>query len=41
MLCGNPDLIRDMRVILESDGFNEGSNNNPAEFLIEKAFVER
>jgi ferredoxin--NADP+ reductase len=41
MLCGNPDLIRDMRVILETDGFNEGSNNNPAEFLIEKAFVER
>jgi ferredoxin/flavodoxin---NADP+ reductase len=41
MLCGNPDLIRDMRVILADGGFSEGSNNNPAEFLIEKAFVER
>jgi len=41
MLCGNPDLLTDMRVILEDGGFGEGANNRPAEFLIEKAFVER
>ena len=41
MLCGNPDLLVDMRDILEAKGFGEGSSNNPAEFVIEKAFVER
>lgn len=41
MLCGNPDLVTDMRVILEDYGFTEGANNKPAEFVVEKAFVER
>jgi len=41
MLCGNPDLLIDMREILDTYGLCEGSNNNPAEFVIEKAFVER
>lgn len=41
MLCGNPDLLTDMRAILEARGFEEGSSNEPAEFVIEKAFVER
>ncbi len=41
MLCGNPDLLTDMRTILEAGGFEEGSSNAPAEFVIEKAFVER
>lgn len=41
MLCGNPDLLTDMRAILEAQGFVEGSSNSPAEFVIEKAFVER
>ncbi|MEM7747312.1 MAG: ferredoxin--NADP reductase [Pseudomonadota bacterium] len=41
MLCGNPDLLADMKPILEGRGFSEGSNNRPAEYIIEKAFVER
>jgi ferredoxin--NADP+ reductase len=41
MLCGNPDLLTDMRKILEQRGFKEGSSNAPSEFVIEKAFVER
>ena len=41
MLCGNPDLLADMKPILEERGFSEGSNNHPAEYIIEKAFVER
>jgi ferredoxin--NADP+ reductase len=41
MLCGNPELIRDMRVILEERGFDEGSSGEPAEYVIEKAFVEK
>ncbi|MEO1544148.1 MAG: ferredoxin--NADP reductase [Pseudomonadota bacterium] len=41
MLCGNPDLIADMRVILDDAGFTEGSSGQPGEYVIEKAFVEK
>ena len=41
MLCGNPDLLVDMKTILEDRGLSEGSNNNPAEYVVEKAFVEK
>ncbi|HFB2048112.1 MAG: ferredoxin--NADP reductase [Hyphomicrobiaceae bacterium] len=41
MLCGNPNFIVDMRTILEAFSFREGSSNNPAEYLVEKAFAER
>jgi hypothetical protein len=30
-----------MRRILEERGFNEGSSGRPAEFVVEKAFVEK
>lgn len=41
MLCGNPDLISDMRDILDERGFVEGSSGKPATYVIEKAFVEK
>lgn len=41
MMCGNPDLIRDMTALLQQKGFREGSSGAPAEFVIEKAFVEK
>ena len=41
MLCGNPDLLVDMRDILEGYGLSEGANNKPGEFVVEKAVVER
>lgn len=41
MLCGNPDLITDMRKILEDRGFVEGTSGKPATYVIEKAFVEK
>lgn len=41
MLCGSPQLIQDMRVLLESRGFEEGNHSEPGHFVIEKAFVER
>ena len=41
MLCGNPNLLVDMKIILEERGLKEGSNNNPAEYVVEKAFVEK
>jgi ferredoxin--NADP+ reductase len=41
MLCGSPQMLADMRSILEERGFNEGSSGKPAEFVVEKAFVEK
>lgn len=41
MLCGSPDMLRDMRSFVEARGFKEGSSGRPAEFVIEKAFVEK
>jgi ferredoxin/flavodoxin---NADP+ reductase len=41
MLCGNPELLVDMRAILDGAGFEEGSNHEPGHFVIEKAFVEK
>jgi ferredoxin--NADP+ reductase len=41
MLCGSPQMLSDMRPILEGLHFNEGSSSEPGEFVIEKAFVEK
>lgn len=41
MLCGSPQMLTDVTAILESRGFTEGSSGKPAEYVIEKAFVER
>ncbi len=41
MLCGSPQMLADMKIMLESMGFTEGSSGKPAQFVVEKAFVER
>jgi ferredoxin--NADP+ reductase len=41
MLCGSPQMLKDMRLVLEERGFIEGSASEPGTFVIEKAFVER
>jgi ferredoxin/flavodoxin---NADP+ reductase len=41
MLCGSPSMLTDLTTLLESRGFREGSSHAPAEFTIERAFVER
>ncbi|WP_018388973.1 ferredoxin--NADP reductase [Ancylobacter sp. FA202] len=41
MLCGSPQLLDDMRVILKEKAFEEGSTTEPGDFVIEKAFVEK
>jgi len=40
MICGSIEMIRDTKIILEGFGLEEGSNNNPATFVVEKAFVD-
>jgi ferredoxin--NADP+ reductase len=41
MMCGNPNMLADLRKLLQSRGFTEGSSGEPGEFVIEKAFVEK
>ncbi len=41
MLCGSPQMLTDMRAILGALGFTEGASGRPAEFVVEKAFVEK
>jgi len=39
MVCGSLGFNLDMKAILENAGLREGANSEPAEFVIEKAFV--
>ncbi len=41
MLCGSPELLRDMKGLLEDRGFVEGSHSAAGDYVIEKAFVEK
>jgi ferredoxin--NADP+ reductase len=41
MLCGSPQMLGDMKDILEERGFVEGSSGKPASYVIEKAFAEK
>jgi ferredoxin--NADP+ reductase len=39
MVCGSMGLNTDMKEILEGFGLREGANSDPAEYVVEKAFV--
>ena len=39
MVCGSLPFNMDMKDILESHGLREGANSEPAEYVVEKAFV--
>jgi len=39
MICGNMDFNKEIRTLLESRGWKEGSNREKGSFLLEKAFV--
>jgi ferredoxin--NADP+ reductase len=39
MVCGSMGLNMDIKAICEAAGLSEGSNSQPAEFVVEKAFV--
>ena len=40
MVCGSIGLNNDLKRILEGFGLNEGANSQPAEYVVEKAFVD-
>lgn len=39
MICGSMAMIKDSKSIVESFGFEEGSNASPGDFVVEKAFA--
>jgi ferredoxin--NADP+ reductase len=39
MLCGSMAMIKDVAAILEAHGLKEGSNAEPGDFVLERAFV--
>lgn len=39
MICGSPDMLRDLKNLLENRGFHEGNTTRPGDFVIERAFV--
>jgi len=41
MMCGNPQMLADMKTLLEARGLDEGSSGKPGAFVVEKAFVEK
>lgn len=41
MLCGSPNMLTDLSAYLEQSGFIEGSTHAPAQYTIERAFVEK
>ncbi|MCC2688486.1 MAG: ferredoxin--NADP reductase, partial [Rhizobiaceae bacterium] len=39
MICGSMNVLADVKSLVEQLGFEEGSNSQPAGFVVEKAFV--
>lgn len=41
MICGSPDMLRDLKAMVEERGFVEGNTSTPGDFVIERAFAEQ
>jgi len=41
MICGSPEMLKDLKAMLEQRSFNEGSTSKPGDFVIERAFAEK
>jgi len=39
MICGSMHMLKDVKELVEGLGFKEGSLSNPADFVVERAFV--
>jgi ferredoxin--NADP+ reductase len=40
MVCGNFAFNLEIKAMLEGYGLREGANSNPAEYVVEKAFLD-
>ena len=41
MICGSPDMLKDLKAMLEGKGFKEGTTSRPGDFVVERAFAEK
>lgn len=41
MICGSPEMLRDLKKMFEARGWDEGNMSTPGHFVIERAFVEK
>jgi ferredoxin--NADP+ reductase len=41
MICGSPQMLKDLKSLLEQRGFQEGNTTRPGDFVIERAFAEQ
>ncbi|WP_334176215.1 ferredoxin--NADP reductase [Pseudoxanthobacter sp.] len=41
MLCGSPEMLSELKTMLEARGFDEGNTSTPGDFVIERAFAEK
>jgi ferredoxin--NADP+ reductase len=41
MICGSPEMLRDLKTMMEERGFKEGNTTKPGDYVIERAFVEQ
>ena len=41
MICGSPGLLRDLKAMLLERRFVEGNTTTPADFVVERAFVDQ
>ncbi|GAA4424789.1 ferredoxin--NADP reductase [Acidovorax lacteus] len=41
MICGSPEMLRDLKRMMEERGFKEGNTTKPGDFVIERAFAEQ
>jgi ferredoxin--NADP+ reductase len=41
MICGSPEMLRDLKHLLETRSFVEGNTTRPGDFVIERAFAEQ
>ncbi len=41
MICGSPEMLRDLKKLMEERGFKEGNTSKPGDFVIERAFAEQ
>lgn len=40
MICGSPEMLRDLKRMMEARQFVEGNTSTPGDFVIERAFAE-
>lgn len=41
MICGSPEMLKQLKHMLEARGFHEGNTTRPGDFVIERAFAEQ